>query len=148
VGDGRKLLGLPVSTDELPLGQLCAATPSQVPYQLARVAALWAGASGVLLLIVLLYSQLEWLRHFRVGWRVTRTKRHWLLNVIAAAVLLFPIPLINLAPNINECLFQVMGPLATLGLAMTSTAWLLFYVGEKSRRTGIPFFLIIVILVF
>ena len=149
VYEGRTLLGLTVSTANLPLLQLCAADPSQVPAQLARIAASWSILAAVWLLTLVLYSRLGRVRRgSSIRWRVTRTQRHWLLTLAAVLVLLLPIPLVNWAPYWNEDLFQVVGPLATLGLVLMSAAWLLFAIGEQSRKMGFPFLVVTAVIVF
>jgi len=147
VSDARKLVGEKVSDSGVPTFGLCAPTDDLLPAQLAHVAVVWWALAGLLLLGLLAFTRLEY-RAGGIVARRPRTKRHWILTVFAAAVLLLPIPLINLNPVAAEELFNSIGPLATLGLVLTSTTWLLFVIGEKSRRSGIPYFLIIVILVF
>lgn len=148
VSAGRMLVAEAVSPNEFKTLQLCSADSADLAPQLARVAVGWTVLSALLLIALFLFSRFELLRDRTFGLRRTRTQRHWTLTVPAIAALVLPILLINVAPSWYEELFNFVGPLATLGLVLSSVTWLLFVIGEKSRRSGIPIFLIITSVVF
>jgi hypothetical protein len=150
--------GFWILSEELPDGeplrlfagsfQLCAANARQMPTQLAHVAIGWLVLSVVFLLVLFLTSRLELRRSGSIGARKTRTRLHPLLKWTSAIIVLAPIPLINVNPVWHVTLFQYIGPLATLGLVLMSTATLLFTIGEWSKKSGIPLFTITAIVVF
>jgi hypothetical protein len=149
VGVGRTLVDEAVSPIEFRSLQLCSANSADLAPQLARVAIGWTVLSVLLLIALFLFSRYELLRDRTFGLRRTRTQRHfWTLTFPALAALVSPIILINVVPSWYEELFNFLGPLATLGLVLASLSWLLFFIGEQSRRSGIPIFLIITSVVF
>jgi hypothetical protein len=144
------LIGEEVSPKPVSLTQLCAGSPGQLPAQLARTAQLWIAGSILTLATIYLLSKIERVRghRMRIAWRSTRTRHHRVLTVFAAAVLILPVLLIKIDPATNEHVFTVIGPLATLGLVLMSTAWFLFAVAQRSRLRGIPYFTLTAIFVF
>ncbi|MCH9807188.1 MAG: hypothetical protein K0U74_05595 [Alphaproteobacteria bacterium] len=85
-------------------------------------------------------------------WRLqpcqTRTRRGVIISVLSLAILLVPLPLMQWAATGHDSVYVWLGPLATLGLVLAATAWLLFVIGEGSKKSGIPVFLVLSILVF
>lgn len=144
----RLLVGQDVTSTSLPWAQLCATNSAELSPQLALASAQWTTLSLVFLVILFLVSRLRIVRGWRIAPRRTRTKRPLLLTLLAFLGLVLPIPLINWDASWNEGLFNAIGPLMTLGLMLTSTAWLLFVIGEISRRSGFPIFLVLIVVVF
>jgi hypothetical protein len=83
---------------------------------------------------------------FQRRWRM-RTRMPWLVSIIAAAMLILAPILQYLWPEKFNAVFVTIGPLATFGLALTALTLVVHYVGNGSRRVGLPFILLLAILV-
>lgn len=128
----------------------------QLAAHLIQVGNLWLAFSVVFLIVLYISAHTIFVCKGRL-WQVstwglsscpTRTRRGYIMMTAALAILLVPIPLLRFAPASHDSLYVWLGPLATLGLVLAATAWLLFVIGESSKKSGLPWFLIIAILVF
>ncbi|MBU1212008.1 MAG: hypothetical protein KJ587_12130 [Alphaproteobacteria bacterium] len=131
--------------------RFCALNADALPQHLSQVGNVWLVLSLLVALALHLTAQLSFDRRQgarRLSWRSTRTRQGRTIAALAMLVLMAPVPLMFAAANLHEALYLWLGPLATLGLVMMATAWLLFVVAEGSKRSGIPFFLIAFIVVF
>lgn len=83
---------------------------------------------------------------FQWRWRM-RTRMPKLVAAIALAMLLImPIIQVNMPVMLNA-IFSAIGPLATVGLALTTVVVMVVWVGNGSRRIGFPLMLLLMIVV-
>lgn len=131
--------------------QFCATDPVTLSQHLAQVGNAWLVLSAIVAVALYLFAHLTFYRRqgaLGLAWRSTRTRQGRMTTALALIVLVAPVPLMLTAPHLHETLYGWLGPLATIGLVMMATAWLLFFIAEGSKRSGIPFFLIAFVAVF
>ncbi len=131
--------------------QLCATSAPDLAAHLSYLGWIWLVASSIAVVAILITAHLNLhlsKSSLQLTRRMTRTRSGWGISLLAIATLVAPIPLMLWAPQTHEELYLWLGPLATIGLVLMATAWLLFFIAEQSKRRGVPFFLIMFILVF